>query len=277
MKRLIIFFLLLIIWLHSQAQVKGEAEYLVKYEVDFVLDSTNREDIKKETHRLYTGSSVSYYASEADVLNDSLYQTQGNRSRSALLGNRTGGPVSDFLPKVYKSFEKEEVWVEYSILLDHYLYQDSDMPIKWNITEEVKEIGQYTVQKATIRFGGRDFEAWFTQEVPIVDGPYVFYGLPGLIIELYDTNKDYHFNLASITPLKEPYEVEITGQNIQITKEKIIKAYKKYLENPGHPLIRKLPDDFKVTEADGRVITKRDIDRQVRESVEKKNNLIERW
>lgn len=58
------------------AQVKGEAEYLIRYEVDFILDSTNRADMKKEVHRLYTGSSVSYYASEASVLSDSIYHAR---------------------------------------------------------------------------------------------------------------------------------------------------------------------------------------------------------
>lgn len=278
MKRLIMYFAFLVIALHSQAQVKGEAGYLIQYEVDFILDSTNRADIKKEVHRLYTGSSVSYYASEASVLSDSIYQTLGNnRYRSNILGGTSSGPISDFIPTVYKDFDKKEVWIEYSILLDHYLYQDSDMLIDWNITEEAKEIGQYTVQKATTSFGGRSFEAWFTPEVPIVDGPYVFGGLPGLIIELYDTDKDYHFNLASITPLKDPYKFEITGQNIKVSKEEVIKAYRKYLENPGHSLTRKLPDNFKVTEADGSVVTKRDIDRQARKNAAKKNNQIEHW
>ena len=205
------------------------------------------------------------------------YITLGNRSRSAILGGAASGPTSNFTPTVYKGFDKKEAWITYSILLDHYLYQDSDMPINWNITEEVKEIGQYTVQKGTTNFGGRNFEAWFTLEVPIVDGPYVFGGLPGLIIELYDTNKDYHFNLASITSLKEPYEVEIKGQNIKVSKEEIIKAYRKYLENPGHSLTRRLPDNFRVTEADGSVVTKRDIDRQARDNAAKKNNQIEHW
>ena len=256
------------------AQVKGEAEYLIRYEVDFILDSTNRADIKNEVHRLYTGSSVSYYASEASVLRDSLFQAKGRNARLDIIAS---GPKSSFTPKVYKDFNKMEVWVLYSLLLDHYLYQDSDMPIDWNITDEAKEIGEYTVQKATTNFGGRSFEAWFTLEVPIVDGPYVFSGLPGLIIELYNTDKDYHFNLASITPLKEPYEVEITGQNTKVSKEEVIKAYRNYLKNPGYSLTRMLPDGFKVTQADGSVVTKRDIDRQARENAAKTNNLIEHW
>lgn len=275
--RKILIVLCFVITAQIQAQVKGKAEYVIRYEVDFILDSTNRADVKNEVHRLYTGSSVSYYASEASVLSDSIYQTLGNRYRSAMLGGASSGPTSSFIPTVYKDFDKEEVWVTNSILLDHYLYQDSDIPIAWNVTEEVKEISQYTVQKATTSFGGRDFEAWFTLEVPIVDGPYVFGGLPGLIIELYDTDKDYHFNLASITPLKEPYEVEIKGQNIKVSKEEIIKAYRKYLENPGHSLTRRLPDNFRVTEADGSVVTKRDIDRQARDNAAKKNNQIEHW
>lgn len=103
MKRLIMYFAFFAIAFHSQAQVNGEAEYLIRYEVDFILDSTNRADIKNEVHRLYTGSSVSYYASEASVLRDSLFQAKGRNARLDIIAS---GPKSSFIPKVYKDFNK---------------------------------------------------------------------------------------------------------------------------------------------------------------------------
>src|SRR5690554_7127809 len=87
--RKILIVLCFVITAQIQAQVKGKAEYVIRYEVDFILDSTNRADVKNEVHRLYTGSSVSYYASEASVLSDSIYQTLGNRYRSAMLDRKS--------------------------------------------------------------------------------------------------------------------------------------------------------------------------------------------
>src|SRR5690625_6840867 len=88
-------------------------------------------------------------------------------------------------------------------------------------------IEQYMALKATTIFGGRHYVAWFTLEVPILDGPYVFSGLPGLILELYDTEEDYHFNLASIQPLKENYVIDSETRNVkEVSKEEFIQSYK---------------------------------------------------
>lgn len=44
--------------------------------------------------------------------------------------------------------------------------------------------------------------AWFTTEIPINEGPYKFNGLPGLIIEMYDTEQIFKFSLVSISTQK---------------------------------------------------------------------------
>lgn len=68
----------------------------------------------------------------------------------------------------------------------------------WNITDDQLKIGDFNCQKATLKYGGRDWTAWFTQEIPIQDGPYVFSGLPGLIIKISDTAHDFNFELVRI-------------------------------------------------------------------------------
>ncbi len=62
----------------------------------------------------------------------------------------------------------------------------------WKLQNETKKIGDFTCQKATIRFRGRDYIAWFTNEIPVTFGPWKFQGLSGLILEVYDTDKVFH-------------------------------------------------------------------------------------
>lgn len=52
----------------------------------------------------------------------------------------------------------------------------------WNIEDQYREILGFKCQKASIRYPGRNFIAWFSEEIPLTDDPYVFNGLPGLIL-----------------------------------------------------------------------------------------------
>lgn len=70
--------------------------------------------------------------------------------------------------------------------------------LTWKIEDETKFILGMKSQKATTSYGGREWIAWFTNEIPLQEGPYVFQGLPGLVTEIYDVKNDFHFSLIQI-------------------------------------------------------------------------------
>jgi GLPGLI family protein len=53
-------------------------------------------------------------------------------------------------------------------------------PLKWVITQETKDIGNYLCYKAV----NEKTEAWFTPKIPVNFGPKTYNGLPGLILEV---------------------------------------------------------------------------------------------
>ncbi|MFT4031194.1 MAG: GLPGLI family protein [Siphonobacter sp.] len=61
-----------------------------------------------------------------------------------------------------------------------------------------KKIGSFPTQKATARFRGRNYTAWFCSEIPISDGPWKLNGLPGLILEAYDDTGEVKFIFKDI-------------------------------------------------------------------------------
>ena len=72
-----------------------------------------------------------------------------------------------------------------------------------------KKIGSYNTQKATTQYGGRDWEIWFTTEVPFQDGPYKFCGLPGLIVKAEDSKGDYQFELVEARKISDIYKAPL--------------------------------------------------------------------
>ena len=81
--------------------------------------------------------------------------------------------------------------------------------LDWTISPETIDFLDYTCQKATLKFRGRNYEAWFTPQIPINDGPWKFFGLPGLILKVRDTEGLFDFECIGLENLNTPYTVEI--------------------------------------------------------------------
>ena len=75
---------------------------------------------------------------------------------------------------------------------------------RWSLTDETATVLGYKCQKATCHWRGRDFVAWFASDIPIRRGPWLFGGLPGLILKVYDKDRHYTFEAVSIKRGKQP-------------------------------------------------------------------------
>ncbi len=79
-------------------------------------------------------------------------------------------------------------------------YTDSLFPMDWHIAEDTKSIDSILCQRADCSFRGRDYVAWFSPLYPLPFGPWKLGGLPGLILELSESNGDLTATLLSISP-----------------------------------------------------------------------------
>lgn len=79
-------------------------------------------------------------------------------------------------------------------------YKENTMSSEiWQIKKDTTTISGLLAFKAECKYGGREWAAWFSPEIPISEGPYKFSGLPGLIIKLESSDGDYQFTLAGLT------------------------------------------------------------------------------
>lgn len=70
-------------------------------------------------------------------------------------------------------------------------YQEPKPDFKWTLINETKNIENFICLKAEVDFRGRKWIAWYSKDIPMSYGPWKFSGLPGLILEVYDSEKEY--------------------------------------------------------------------------------------
>lgn len=97
-------------------------------------------------------------------------------------------------------------------------YTEELPKLGWTLKEEHKEVLGYDCQRATCSFRGRDWEAWFTGEIPLPYGPWKLQGLPGLILEAADTKKEYRFTATGMERPKDSRKMQIPAEHVTQTK-----------------------------------------------------------
>ncbi len=96
----------------------------------------------------------------------------------------------------------------------NYRYENDVRDLVWSLQNQTKEIAGYTCKKATCNFRGRRYIAWYTPDIPIPDGPYVFSGLPGLILEIYDDHKHYCFTFKGMRKVDGWRPIYLRANNV---------------------------------------------------------------
>lgn len=77
--------------------------------------------------------------------------------------------------------------------------KESTENIVWTICTNTKKIGNIECTKATAAFRGRNYTAaWFAPSIALPFGPWKLQGLPGIILEAYDTDKEIYWYFKSI-------------------------------------------------------------------------------
>ena len=172
----------------------------VIYQYKFVSDTLKKDSIKTEWMYLDIDKDGSKYYSKKKFDSDSI-QLEIIKKQLSLGGNHIsisqGHSSGDVFYSVEKKYPGYQTYLFTQIDNDKYKVLE-DRKIEWTILKDVEKIETYNAQKATANFGGRKWTAWFTTEIPIQDGPYKFYGLPGLILKIEDATKSHSIVMKGI-------------------------------------------------------------------------------
>lgn len=201
----------------------------ITYEVTYKPDTTqNKYQVEEMSLKHFEGKS--YFYNESKFKLDSIYdKVTTDFLKTGLVPNVSLRYDLNF--GIYKNFITKEFYTIQNISSRNFVYMQNSNQLEWKITKEKKIIHTYNCKKAVVNFGGRVWDAWFTEEIPINDGPYKFQGLPGLILEIADRNKDYHFSTIRISKLNE--KVKLSTLFINTTEEKFTRVKNRLIDDPA--------------------------------------------
>jgi len=202
------------------------------YQVTMKSDATNKNEVKTENAYLDISKDKSLFYSENRFKRDSIMQ-QNFQSGGGRGFNRE--QMQELRSNINYSVEKDrnnqKTLFKDRIGRDAYVYEE-DRPLNWKISSETTNIGEYKVQKAETDFGGRQWTAWFTTDLPYQDGPYKFGGLPGLIVKVEDTQGDYSFDLMKNYKIPEIAALNQFGNTIKVKRTDFLKQQEKFKKDP---------------------------------------------
>lgn len=130
--------------------------------------------------------------------------------------------------------------------------QHLEQPLKqdWQLTTVQQTVAGMRCYQATTCYGGRNYVAWYSPDIPISDGPYVFAGLPGLIIKISDEQNWYSFTLKRLN--LEPHErfwneYFILDASASVSREVFVRTMQERKDNPKlMGLVGQEPEDMRL-------------------------------
>jgi GLPGLI family protein len=241
-------------------QILDSAIFEVIYELNFIKDPVNN---VKETDFiiLEIGENISKSYSKTLYEADSVATAWIAMGRDAVPSTKKYVPPMD----VYKNYQDQKRTITYRSFLHGaiFKYVEDINSFNWEVIPEISTIHGYTCQKAVMSYGGRNYEAWFTMEIPLLEGPWKFDGLPGLILKIRDTDNHYIYECISFNKLPVKKSIKMWEWDYENTKRKDLQSFVKrmhlntyeYFKTIGQEVrYRDVPDDKQDEEARKRLI-----------------------
>lgn len=192
-----------------------------------------KEDYRTELLTLKVGKNVSAFFSAQLKTEDSLeiynkeffhlmlsdkelYTRNSRLSREAIFKNYPKGKIRHM-----DRFDLS-MWI---------IDEDMEKPL-WNMTDSTTNILGFECVMATTSFRGRVWIVWFTPEIPISDGPWKLWGLPGLILKAKDSKSHYTYDATAIETegIGNVEYFDYYGNRLISTRQKALQLKRKALQ-----------------------------------------------
>lgn len=223
--------------------IAGVAQEKADIEVSYTASRVNLRDgsnITPNQYILLANANESKFYSPITEYIDSLQSTpEGDaKYKEMTRGAYLSGKIDD-IPRrdgsydIFKSMTNGKMKYYDVNGVEKYWYEEAIPQIDWELTDSTKSILGYECQMATGNLHGRRWKVWFTTDLPVMNGPWKFSGLPGLILEATDNSGLYNFTATGIQQTSRPMEPIYSADNYEkISRIDFLKAKRQFTDNP---------------------------------------------
>lgn len=234
---------------------QGEATYRTQRKMDIKMDSTST-GVSKDQHaklmammkKQFQKTFTLSFSKESSIYKEeeSLDQPQlgGDGMQIKVIGAGGGGDI------LYKNTKEKRYVDQKDTMGKIFLVKDEMNSIDWQLQSETKFIGEYQCYKATytkqvqvfkeMSFGSnsktnkedkkeeqekepemeeRVITAWYTPQIPVNNGPAMYQGLPGLILEVHDGKLTIVCSKIVLNP-EDKVEIKEPEKGKEVNQEK---------------------------------------------------------
>ena len=194
----------------SPQELKGKAVYQTHQKMNVTLGDSA--EVSEERQTELNAMLAKQFNKTYELVFDKQYSSYKEQEKLDEPTNQAGGAMvfvmmSDEASLLYKNIKEKNYASQRDVFGKAFLVKDELEQKEWKMSSETKQIGQYTCYKATttrmtgatvtVKNGVRSetpgeettITVWYAPEVPVSNGPALFWGLPGLIMEVHDGNQ----------------------------------------------------------------------------------------
>ena len=209
--------------------------FSIQYAVSFVEDTKNPDNLTQETMMLRVGRNVSEYYSYTSFIADSVLRAdiRAKASQQTINDHLRQYGFGAISHRIYKNYPRGRLTLLDRVATDNFVVEEPMPKIEWTIHSDTMTVCGYSCRKATGGLYGRDYEVWFTLDIPRSDGPWKLHGLPGLILKAEDTHKHYRFECTGIEQNRASSLIEISETSRRkVSRKELNKQHERFNADP---------------------------------------------
>ncbi len=208
------------IFLFFALSAKGQVKNIA---VEYTLNVSNGNFIQKKVLTVCTK-------------NLSISRTLANNTKAGIQTDENTNSIN-ITEKELDTYESVDLVNDKVVSIDNikgknYKITEQLPEMKWKLSNdgEVKKIDTFICSKALLNFRGRSYIAWYAPFIAVPFGPWKFYGLPGLILEISDTTNNYHWTVSKIS-YPSASSIDLNVLEKQNAKDTTLKGFVDEIEN----------------------------------------------